>query len=98
MVRSIKLFAALLLLPLLTIAAQNPLAPKQAAKQTAGQEPQTSTDPLGRETPHGAVLGFIRAAQDENYGVATQYFQPPSGRHRRSPEEEQDLAVQLLAV
>lgn len=57
-----------------------------------------SADPLGRETPRGTVMGFLRAAQDENYSIAVQYFQPaPSRRHARI-DEEQDLAAQLLAV
>jgi len=55
-------------------------------------------DALGRETPRGTVLGFIHAAQDENYPVAVQYFQRPAGRHRPTAEEEQELASQLLAV
>jgi MscS family membrane protein len=49
---------------------------------------------LGRETPRGTVIGFIRAAQAENYGVAVQYFE---GR-RASVEREQELAQQLLAI
>jgi MscS family membrane protein len=67
-----------------------PAAPgSSAATQTA--------DPLGRETPRGTVMGFLRAAQDENYPVAVQYFQPASGR-RHIRADEQDLAAQLLAV
>jgi MscS family membrane protein len=58
----------------------------------------TPADPLGRETPRGTVMGFLRAAQDENYAVAVQYFQPAPGRRRVRADEEQDLAVQLLAV
>jgi len=59
---------------------------------------QAAVDPLGRETPRGTVVGFLRAAQDENYPLAVQYFQPaPSRRHTRA-DEEQDLAAQLLAV
>ncbi len=40
------------------------------------------------------MIGFIRAAQSENYGVAVQYFE---GR-RASVEREQELAQQLLAI
>jgi len=57
-----------------------------------------AADPLGRETPRGTVLGFLRAAQDENYPVAVQYFQPASGRRHTRADGEQDLAAQLLAV
>ncbi len=60
----------------------------------------TPVDPLGlgRETPRGTVIGFIRAAQDENNEIAVQYFQPAAKGHRTTPAEEQDLATQLLAV
>jgi MscS family membrane protein len=55
-------------------------------------------DPLGRETPRGTVLGFIKAAQDERYAFATQYFQPSPKRRRNSPEEDEDLVNQLVAI
>src|SRR5258708_33110069 len=55
-----------------------------------------SSDPLalGRETPRGTVIGFIRAAQAENYDVAVQYFDV---RHA-TVEREQELAQQLFAI
>jgi MscS family membrane protein len=59
---------------------------------------QAAPDPLGRESPRGSVMGFLRAAQDENYPVAVQYFQAAPGRRRLRADQEQDLAVQLLAV
>jgi MscS family membrane protein len=61
-------------------------------------EPALPPDPLGRETPRGTVLGFIKAAQDERYGVAIRYFQPPPNRRRHSEEEDQELAEQLLTI
>jgi len=71
-------------------------APKAPAPSAATQT--TPNDPLGRDTPRGTVMGFLRAAQDENYSVAVQYFQPPSARHHAKPDEEQELAAQLLTV
>src|SRR5712664_4207342 len=50
---------------------------------------------LGRETPRGTVIGFIRAAQSENYDIAVQYFET---RRRAGLEPEQELAQQLLAI
>jgi MscS family membrane protein len=94
MIRIFKLVCALLLLPFVLRAAQAPPAAKPASVQQSPAAP----DPLGRETPRGTVMGFLRAAQDENYGVAAQYFQPTTGRRRPSLEEDQDLAAQLLAV
>jgi MscS family membrane protein len=52
-------------------------------------------DPLGRDTPRGTVVGFIRAAQSENYEVAVQYFEI---RRRGAPEPDTELAAQLLAI
>jgi MscS family membrane protein len=43
-------------------------------------------------------MGFLHAAQDENYSVASQYFQPQPGRRHVNPTDEQDLAAQLLIV
>jgi MscS family membrane protein len=89
------LFAALLV-PLLGNTAQIPaLTPKP---ESISQSASSSADPLGRETPRGAVMGFLRAAQDGNYSLAAQYFQPLPGRRRVKPEQEQDLAAQLLVV
>ena len=56
-----------------------------------------ATDPLelGRETPRGTVVGFIEAAQFENYADAVQYFDV---RGRVGAESDQELARQLLAI
>jgi MscS family membrane protein len=55
------------------------------------------SDPLGlgRETPRGTVMGFIRAAQREDYDDAIQYFEP---RRRVSPQQDKEVAAQLLAI
>src|SRR5216684_6000821 len=72
-----------------------PLAPAAATAPSA-TPPAAPADPLelGRETPRGTVIGFIRAAQSENYDVAVQYFEA----RRASVEREQELAQQLLAI
>jgi MscS family membrane protein len=57
-----------------------------------------NSDSLGRETPHGAIVGFLRSAQDEKYSLATQYFEPSSARHRLTQEQEQELAQELLTI
>jgi MscS family membrane protein len=67
---------------------------KTAATPTSATPP----DLLGRETPRGTVIGFVRNAQDENYEVAVKYFQPASKGHHTTFAEEQELAEQLLAV
>jgi MscS family membrane protein len=84
------------------------LAPNARALQIPGlgslpsaatpQPPSVTPDRLGRETPRGCIMGFIAAAQDEKYAVAAEYFQPITGRRRRSAEDEEELASQLLVV
>ncbi len=58
----------------------------------AGLEPVG--DPYRRETPYGAFFGYIRAAQKENWAVASEYLQWPKGG--KIPREE--LARQLKAL
>jgi len=57
----------------------------------------TPSDPLdlGRETPRGTVVGFLRAAQSEHYDIAVQYFE---SRRSVNGEPERELAQQLLAI
>jgi MscS family membrane protein len=66
----------------------------------ASQQPQVPQDPLGRDNPHGCLLGFIKAAQEEKYSLAVQYFQPlpPRRRAAESEEDDEELAAQLLAI
>ena len=70
----------------------------QSPPAAAKQEPAVPPDPLGRETPKGTLLGFIRAAQEERYNVAVQYFQPPLSRRRHPVEDDEEIAAQLLAI
>ena len=69
-----------------------------ASTPAAKQEPTVPPDPLGRETPRGTLLGFIKAAQDEHYNIAVQYFQPTPSRRRHSEQEDEELAAQLLTI
>jgi MscS family membrane protein len=71
----------------------NPQTPAKPAK------PPNVIDPLGlgRETPRGALVGFVKAAQNQS-PTAAEYFQPlPKGR-RVSTEEEEEIADHLLTV
>lgn len=96
LLRKILLAAPLLFFFVSAAKPQIPGITPSAPAKTPAQ--QTPADPLGRETPHGTIMGFLRAVQDENYSVAVQYFQPAPGRRRVRADEEQDLAAQLLAV
>jgi MscS family membrane protein len=78
--------------------AQLPSLPS-AQKPPSTSQPVSVVDPagLGRETPRGTVIGFIRAAQYESEN-AIQYFQPVAKGHHPSPAEEQELATRLFSV
>jgi MscS family membrane protein len=52
--------------------------------------PPAPVDPLGRTTPHGCVLGFLRAAEAKDYDKAANYLDG-----ERPPEKAQELAQQL---
>ena len=78
-----------------------PSAIKAAAGGGTAQTPDGSTppvaapapppvDPLGRTSPHGTVLGFLRAAEEKDYVKAAKFLEG-----KRSPEEAAELIVQL---
>jgi MscS family membrane protein len=69
-----------------------------SSTSNASQQPAVPADPLGRETPRGTLLGFIKAAQDEKYSVAVEYFEPATTRKRASEEDDEEIAEQLLAI
>jgi MscS family membrane protein len=99
-----KSFSALLRLGALVVSTSI-AGPASAGAQVAQHAPAATTPPaatapadpleLGRETPRGTVIGFIRAAQDEKYDIAVQYFEVA---RRASVAREQELAVELLAI
>lgn len=76
----------------LSAAAQTPLSNLLTTPSTAAITP---SDPLGRTTPSGSVLGFLQAAQSGSYSIAAQYLQMSAAR--RQSEGEQ-IAIQLKAV
>ena len=70
------------------------LATGQAFPQTPPTEaPAAAADPLGRDTPRGTVLGFIKAVDSENYERAAQYLDT-----RAAPKAARELARQLKDV
>jgi MscS family membrane protein len=54
------------------LAQENEKAKHQGEQANAQAE---SSDPLGRSTPHGTVVGFLQAAQGGKYQEAAQYLQ-----------------------
>jgi MscS family membrane protein len=62
----------------------------QAAPEAAPPPPPPPVDPLGRTSPHGCVLGFLRAAEAKDYEKAGQYLDG-----KRSPQQAGVLAEEL---
>jgi len=88
------LLLALSLLPSLPVTAQSPLSSVLPSSSTTSTS-NASSDPLGRTTPSGAVLGFLQAAQSGGYSIAAQYLQMSAARRQAEGEE---IANQLNAV
>lgn len=63
------------------------------APQTAPAREEASDDPLGRSTPRGCVLGFIKAAQREDYDQAANYLDT-----KQRGDLARDLARQLQTI
>jgi MscS family membrane protein len=60
----------------------------------AQEKPVATPDPLGRDTPRGAVIGFITAARDGKNQLAAQYLN--TGTQREPSADE--LARQLYII
>ena len=95
--RQLLLMALLLWFPAATFSQIPGLATAQPAP-VAQPVPAVPPDPLGRETPRGTLVGFIKAAQEEHYTLAVEYFQPSPVRRRRSEQDDEELAAQLLTI
>jgi len=64
-----------------------------AAPAAPAPPPPAPVDPLGRTSPHGCVLGFLRAAEGKNYARAAQYLDG-----KRSETHGEELAAQLKSL
>lgn len=65
---------------------QSQAALTQALQPAAQAASSNATDPLGRNTPSNAILGFLKAAQDGEYGIAAQYLQMSPARRQAEGE------------
>ena len=74
-----------LLIVLLITSLLNAQLPSAKPPATA----KADADPLGRSTPRGTVVGFLRAAHENKYGLAVQYLESP---------RDSEVAKQLAAV
>lgn len=75
------------------VVAQSPLSGVLPSSSTTTSNSQS--DPLGRNTPSGSILGFLQAAQSGNYSIAAQYLQMSPARRQSEGER---IASQLNAV
>lgn len=91
--RSSKTLLASLLFLLFPLLAQSQLT--GVLPSTPANTPATPTDPLGRTTPSGSILGFLQAAQSGDYSIAAQYLQM-NAAHRQA--EGDQIASELNAV
>jgi MscS family membrane protein len=67
---NVVVFVLSLVLPALTTGEAFPQTPPKSTTEA----PASAADPLGRDTPRGTVLGFIKAVDSGNYERAVQYL------------------------
>jgi len=91
-------FAALALLLLFTSAAavQGQVRPATAAPAAAATTPPPA-DALGRDTPRGAVFGFLAAARKGENELASQYLNARPGQSS-AQSDAQELAHELFTI
>jgi len=90
-----RLLAGLTLLAGLAAPAAGQLPGLQPTPAPAPTPELPAGDPYRRETPRGAFLGFIQAAQRSNWAAAVEFLQV---RGNPAPAARQTLARQLEAV
>jgi MscS family membrane protein len=86
-------FAALLVLA--GLSPVTPPAAAQAPPAAAKAAPAVAEDPLRRETPRGAFMGFVEASQRGNRAAASEYLQWP---RQKMPVSKEEAADQLLFI
>ena len=91
--RFLAFAAALLLVSCSSILSSAQLLQQLSKSPAASADKQQ--DSLGRDTPSGAVFGFLQAAQARNYSLAAQYLQLQANRRQAQGIE---IATQLKSV
>lgn len=84
--------ALLLLMAVIGQGQTLPHPPENSDKDNHAEEP---SDPLGRSTPRGTVLGFLHAAKNGDYKQAADYLQLSNDERE---EEGESIARQLHAL
>jgi MscS family membrane protein len=65
--------------------------PESAAPPPPTAEPTASVDLLGRQTPHSAMMGFLKYDQRGDYATAARYLQPIPGRNTDLAQRAKEL-------
>ena len=65
--------------------------PKSPAPATAKTDSTPTVDPLGRETPHSAMMGFLKYEQREDYRTAARYLQSTPGQDTDLTQRAKEL-------
>jgi MscS family membrane protein len=68
-------------------------APPADGTAAPAAPPPVPVDPLGRTSPHGTVLGFLKAAEEKDYVKAAKFLDG-----KRSPDTSEELVVQLKTL
>ena len=67
--------------------------PADANAPPAATPPPAPVDPLGRTSPHGTVLGFLKAAEEKDYPKAAKFLDG-----KRPPDKSEELVIQLKTL
>ena len=65
--------------------------PKPAEIPPQKAEPTAIIDPLGRETPRGAAMGFLKSVDRQDFATAARYLQQTPGRKTDSAQLAREL-------
>ena len=65
--------------------------PTFAAPPPAKPEQATPIDPLGRETPRGAMMGLLEYSERDDYETAARYLQPMPGEDKNLPQRAEEF-------
>ena len=89
----LSIYLALSFLPGNTFAQKLPALSVSKENSAPAKQEVALDDPLGRSTPQGTLLGFIRDIDHEDYERAAEYLDT-----RQPPKRAQQLANQLYSV
>jgi MscS family membrane protein len=65
--------------------------PKSPSPPPAKAETTAAIDPLGRETPRGAVIGFLKYEERGDFATAARYLQPTPGQDTNLVQRAKEL-------